>query len=108
MDISAKIHQIQTSSPANKLRWVILCSTFSFLLIVGIWILFSSARLTNEREIQLSNGEVQRQGMFARLEAGTQNVILSLRRRTANTILYFQSKIYQKNTIIIDSHAPNN
>lgn len=106
MNIGEKIHQIQTSDSATKLRWVILCSALSMAIIIGGWILYSSITLTNEREKMLGNSAAApRTGFIAKFEDGTQRVILKLRQRLANTIIYFEGKANEKNIIqIVPEH----
>ena len=100
MDISEKIKQIQSSPPATKLRWIILCSALSFVIVIGIWVLAINSRLSSA-ELAAGRADEAGPGVGSRFVRASEQIILALRLRTANTIYYFQQKFSAVNTIEI-------
>ncbi|MDP2629750.1 MAG: hypothetical protein Q8P45_03605 [Candidatus Harrisonbacteria bacterium] len=88
-----KLEEIRGSDEKTKLRWVIILSTLSILIVLMIWI----AHVNSIFQIQIGS----KPKLNAEHSRGSE-LLQTLRLRTANTILYFREKFAQKNEIIIE------
>jgi len=94
--ITKKIKQIQKSDEKTKFRWILGCSAATMAIVIGLWIGFTKGGLTTALP------EVTTKPSFFRvMQAGMEHILLSLRQKTANTILYFKNKINKRNAFSI-------
>lgn len=97
------ISKIQNSSPAAKLRWVVIFSAVAMLGVVGIWLGYEKLTGSDSggSSLFISKTESTQPGFFKTLGLGVESIVNSLQRRTANVILYFGHKIGKENSFTI-------